>query len=178
MTEEWRDIPGYEGKYQASTLGRIRSLDRRVRTVAHGTEATRPIKGRVLRPWRVGNSGHVGVDLGCEARAVPVHKLVALTFIGPRPEGMEICHNDGDPTNNAVSNLRYDTRSENVRDILRTGGRFGKLNLKDVDKIRELQEEGAKRSEIAKLFGISVRAVSSIKAGETYAWYKTKKVSE
>lgn len=178
MTEEWKDIPGYEGKYQASTLGRIRSLDRRVRVVAHGKETTRLMRGRVLRPWRVGSCGHVGVDLGCEARAVPVHKLVALTFIGPRQEGMDVCHNDGNPTNNAVSNLRYDTRSENNKDILRTGGRLGKLNLKEVDKIRELQEEGAKRSEIAKRFGISVRAVSRIKSGESYAWYETKKASE
>lgn len=172
MTEEWKDIPGYEGRYQASTLGRIRSLDRRVRVVAHGTEATRLIKGRVLRPGVFEKSGHVSVVLGHGANGSPVHQLVALTFIGPRPEGMDICHNDGNPKNNAVSNLRYDTRSENNKDVLRQGKRWRKLNLADVDKIREMLAQGMRGREIAKIYGVSDQIICAIKKGRTFGWYK------
>ena len=90
MGEKWRDIPGYEGKYQASTKGRVRSLTRRVRVVAHGTEATRVTRGRVLRPGRYCKSGHLSVVLGHGASGSPVHRLVALTFLGPPPEEFSV----------------------------------------------------------------------------------------
>lgn len=175
MTEEWKDIPGYEGKYQASTQGRIRSLDRRVRVVAHGTEATRLMKGRVLRPGEYCKSGHVSVVLGHGANGSPVHSLVALTFLGPKPEGTEVCHNDGNPKNNAVINLRYDTRSENNKDVLRQGERWRKLSLADVDNIREMLRSGKTGAEIAKAVGISQTQISKIKLGRSFGWYKGKK---
>lgn len=172
MTEEWKDIPGYEGKYQASTAGRIRSIDRRVRVVVHGKEATRLMRGRVLRPGVCGKSGHVSVVLGHGANGSPVHMLVAVTFIGPRPEGMDVCHNDGNPKNNTVTNLRYDTRSENNKDVLRQGKRWRKLSLADVDNIREMLAEGKTGAEIAKTVGLSQTQVSRIKLGRTFGWYK------
>ena len=49
------------------------------------------------------------------------HRLVALAWIGPQPEGMEVCHDDGDPTNNHVSNLRWDTHQANASDMVRHG---------------------------------------------------------
>lgn len=52
---------------------------------------------------------------------VTVHGLVAEVFIGPRPEGLDVCHNDGDKSNNRASNLRYDTHSENQKDEVRAG---------------------------------------------------------
>ena len=183
ITEEWRDIPGYEGKYQASTLGRIRSLDRRARIVTHGAETTRLVRGRVLHPECTNKLWHVYIRLGIgnggmKSKTWFVHQLVALTFIGPRPDNMEVCHNDGNAANNALSNLRYDTRTENVRDILRTGGKIGKLRLDEVDEIRKLFENGATRSEVADQFGITKGAATKIKCRRTFGWYETKKVSE
>lgn len=76
----------------------------------------------VLKPTP-NNSGHMYVALWHNRRKtrVYVHQLVAEEFIGPRPDGMKVCHNDGDHGNNAVSNLRYDTQAENIRDQVRHG---------------------------------------------------------
>jgi len=109
-SEEWRPIPGWEGLYEASSLGRVRSLDR---IDAKGARR----KGRVLRPGRAGYgyefyclslNGAYSYHLG--------HALIALAFLGPRPDGMQIAHGDGSKTNNAVQNLRYATPTENQLD--------------------------------------------------------------
>ena len=171
--EVWKDIPGYEGRYQASNEGRIRSVDRYVRVVPHGVEAKRLIKGQILKPGRYCKSGHVSVVLGHNANGSPVHQLVALTFIGPCPDGMEVCHNDGDPTNNAVSNLRYDTRTENIKDVYRQGGRWRKLSAGDVMEIRAQLETGARGADIAKARGLSQSLISAIKTGRYYSWLST-----
>lgn len=170
--EVWKDIPGYEGRYQASTAGRIRSLDRYVRLVAHGKETKRLAKGQVLRPAPYEKGGHLSVVLGHNAHGSPVHRLIALTFIGPCPAGCEVCHNDGNPKNNAVDNLRYDTRSNNIKDAYMMNGVRGKLTVDEVRAIRDMLEEGRKGTEIARLMGVSVHAVSHIKTGRTYAWLK------
>lgn len=172
MQEIWKDIPGYEGRYQASTEGRIRSVTHRVRLVVRGKETTRLMQGRVLRPGRYSKSGHVSVVLGHGAGGSPVHQLVALTFLGPAPNDCEVCHNDGDPANNALSNLRYDTRSENIKDVLRQGGRWRKLTREDVQEIREMLKNGYKGKEIADCFSISQNCVSAIKTGRTFGWLR------
>lgn len=169
MAEIWKDIPGYEGRYQASTEGRIRSVDHRVRLVAHGKETTRLSPGRVLRPGGR-KDGHLSVMLGHKAHGSQVHQLVMLTFVGPAPEGCEVCHNDGNPANNALENLRYDTRSENIKDVLRQGGRLRKLSAEDVREIRRLFGEGWTGAAIARLFCMSQAQISKIKLGRAYAW--------
>ena len=169
MAEIWKDIPGYEGLYQASTEGRIRSVDHRVRLVAHGKETTRLSPGRVLRPGGR-KDGHLSVMLGHNAHGSQVHQLVMLTFVGPAPEGCEVCHNDGNPANNALENLRYDTRSENIKDVVRQGGRWRKLNAEDVREIREMLGRGYTGAEIARAFCISQAQISKIKLRRCFAW--------
>ena len=119
MVEQWRDIPGYEGRYQVSDLGRVRSLDHRVRLVVKGVETTRLSPGRILKPGPA-RSGHLTVALG-RGNSKQVHALVLLAFVGPYPEGMEVLHGDDDPTNNRLNNLRYGTRSENLRQCVAHG---------------------------------------------------------
>ena len=164
QTEIWKDIPGFEGRYQASTLGRIRSVDHRVRLVAHGTETTRLCKGRVLRPGRM-SDGHLSVVLGREYGSIPVHTAVALAFLGPRPDGMDVCHNDGNPENNHLGNLRYDSRTDNILDVYRIGKRWRKLDLEDLREIDGLLKAGYTGRSIARQFGISEACVSKIKLG-------------
>lgn len=168
--EEWRDIPGYEGKYQASSEGRIRSLDRYVRVTPHGIEAKRKIKGRILRPGRFCKNGHVSVVLGHGSAGSPVHQLVALTFLGPKPEGTEVCHKDGNPLNNRVDNLRYDTRTQNILDVYRQGRAWRKLTIEDVRKIRKMLSDGLSGVEISKRCGVSQDCVSKIKNRRTFSW--------
>ena len=168
--EFWRDIPGFEGKYQASTYGRIRSKDRRVRVVASGTETTRLSPGKILKPGKQKKSGHLTVVLGRKYGSMPVHTAVALTFLGARPEGMDVCHIDGNPENNCIENLRYDTRTENILDVYRIGGRWRKLNLNDMSEIIRLLDSGAyTQHAIANMFSVSDATISRIKLGGSKA---------
>lgn len=119
--EEWRPIGGFEGYYEVSDHGRVRSLDR-VLTYPDGH--LHRLKGRVLSPAPLPLSGHLHLNLKTQHKRrapVAVHALVLETFVGPRPPGLESLHWDGDPTNNKVTNLRWGTRSENMQDMVRHG---------------------------------------------------------
>ena len=113
--ERWLPVPGFEGIYEVSDRGRVRSLDRMV----GGQYNKRPYlcRGQLLTPV-AGRKGRLFVGLKHNSRLEqwPIHQLVATVFIGPRPVGAECCHGDGDHLNNHVENLRWDTRSSNERD--------------------------------------------------------------
>lgn len=111
--ERWKPIPGYEHKYQVSACGGVRSVDHYVRLVAHGKETQRLVPGKTLKPGR-STSGHLTVCLG-KGNTHGVHRLVASAFLGACPAGKEVLHLDGDPSNNRLENLRYGTRSENLK---------------------------------------------------------------
>jgi hypothetical protein len=106
MQEIWKPVPSYEGRYEVSNLGRVRSY---VRNSA----------GVFLKPGR-STHGYLTVSLG-RKNSRTLHSLVAETFIGTRPAGQEVLHKDGSRTNNCVENLRYGTRSENIRDAVKQG---------------------------------------------------------
>lgn len=107
--ERWRAVVGFEGRYEVSDLGRVRNS----RTDHVLSAAT-------------SRSGHQRVVLCRDGKGkdMYVHRLVLMAFVGPCPEGMEGCHNDGDATHNDVDNLRWDTRAENNRDAVRHGTHF------------------------------------------------------
>ena len=112
--ERWLPVDGYEGFYEVSSLGRVRSVPRRVSNGMRG--------GRILRT-ATGRHGHLHLGLSREnrVRTFTVHVLVARAFLGPRPAGMEIRHLDGDAGNNVPENLRYGTHGENEADKVRHG---------------------------------------------------------
>lgn len=116
QTESWRPIAGYEDAYEVSDLGRVRSVPRVVN--AGPPPGKRAIPAKVLTPT-LANNGYLQVTL--RRRALMIHSLVAEAFIGPRPDGLETCHNDGDSHNNRLSNLRYDTISSNRKDTVLHG---------------------------------------------------------
>ena len=116
--ETWKPIAGHEGAYEVSDLGRVRSLDRYVACGPRG--ATRLVKGRMMKPSIRETGGYLVLNLG-RGNLRHVAHLVAEAFIGPRPPGMDVCHFDCDPMNNAASNLRYDTRSGNMADTVGAG---------------------------------------------------------
>lgn len=107
--ETWKSV--MSGRYEVSDLGRVKSL------VAPGGQ-------KILKPTPHVRSGHgvlILTDQDGGRRGTYVHKVVIEAFVGPCPEGMEVLHDDGDPSNNALSNLRYGTRSENLLDAVRHG---------------------------------------------------------
>lgn len=176
MSEVWRDIPGYEGLYQASTEGRIRSLTRQITQIGRwGTPFTRTVKGRILRPGRYCPSGHVSVVLGRGSNGSPVHQLVMLTFVSPAPEGQEVRHLNGDPTDNRLDNLAYGSRTENILDVYRIGKRWRKLTSEQAAEIKTALENGAKGSELAQKFQLSQASISNIKLGVNYWWIESER---
>lgn len=112
--EEWRSVVGCEGEYEVSNRGRVRSLDRVVET----SRGPRKYRGRMLKCSTARTPDYPVVNLrrGISER---VHNLVLEAFVGPRPDGYVACHDDGDPYNNHLSNLRWDTYSSNNRDLVR-----------------------------------------------------------
>ena len=176
MVEQWRPISGYIGKYEVSDQGRVRSLERVCST---GNGGTRPVPGRI-RALTPNSRGYLGVIL-CDGEAgkkrFEVHTLVAKAFIGPRPKGMEVCHNDGNPSNNTRKNLRYDTHSKNSMDRVNhgttnRGERHGmnKLTEEEVHSIRALLDRGMSQTSISRRFGITQSAVSNINTSKTWGW--------
>lgn len=115
--EEWRLVVGYEGLYEVSDQGRVRSLDR---DSTRGDGVKRRLTGRMMKAYRSpGNYDRVSLFDGLGRRHWKrVHTLVLEAFIGPRPDGAVACHNDGDHTNNRVDNLRWDTYSANNVDLV------------------------------------------------------------
>ena len=123
VEEIWKDIPGYEGYYQASNLGRIKSLDRQFVNTYGGL---RFYHGRILRQSNLlGNYQKVTLKKNRHgSKQWQVHRLIAITFI-PNPENKpEINHINRQPNDNKIENLEWCTRSENVKHFYRTGGYF------------------------------------------------------
>lgn len=144
-----------------------------------GTVWTRRVLGShgCLGPWRIVHqsvlprTGYLQVRIHTDSgsRRLYVHRLVLEVFVGPCPPDCECCHNDGDPTNNFVSNLRWDTRAENLADRLRhgkipkgQGHRLAKLSESDVREIFRLARQGKTLDQIAAAFGVSFQNVSRI----------------
>lgn len=114
----WVDVHGYEGLYQVSDKGSVRSLDR-VDCRGH------KICGRELVP-EMRHTGHLRVTLSKDGlvQRLWVHRLVLEAFVAPRPDEQEGCHNDGNPLNNNVSNLRWGTKKSNAKDRVLHGNDF------------------------------------------------------
>ena len=170
--EIWRDIPGYEGSYQASNLGRVRSLPRFIPVYdsVRGISYARPCPGMILRQSVCDKAGHVSVHLGKKCRGIPVHQLVMLTFQGYPPAGTEAMHLNGIPTDNRLENLRYGTHSENMIDMYRSGKGHQKLTQEEVRQIRFGLTCGLTTKELAAAYGVSDSIIRRIRRGRRYAW--------
>ncbi|MCL2874700.1 MAG: NUMOD4 motif-containing HNH endonuclease [Betaproteobacteria bacterium] len=169
--EEWRDVPGYERLYQVSNQGRVRVLDRHIR---YPSGKTRFKPGHELKPQAIGKLGHLKIVLykNSNSKSRLVHHLVLEAFVGARPDGMECCHGDGNPINNKVENLRWDTSAANNADktlhgTQNTGSKHGLAKLDEfrVAEIKKRLDAGESQRSIAVYFGIHQVNVSKINRG-------------
>jgi hypothetical protein len=119
--EQWKDIPGYEGVYQASTHGAIRTVEGK--TTSNRRYKTRRWKSRILKGR--GDNPRTGkrVSLWKDGKHKDwlVARLVALTFLGYPPEGFTVNHKDGNRLNNTVENLEWLSNGDNIRHGFETG---------------------------------------------------------
>jgi hypothetical protein len=119
MADRWLPVVGYEGRYEVSDDGRIRSIDR-----ITGVKRKLRFKGRELRTFSHPKTGHLSVGLRTgdgQTKKVRVQRAVLIAFVGEPPAGHECCHRNGIPTDNRVENLYWGTRSDNMQDMLRHG---------------------------------------------------------
>lgn len=172
MEEIWKDIPGYEGKYQASNMGRIKSLSRMIQGRNQFGHFEWKCAEKVLSPGRHDQYGHVSVVLNAPRKSYMVHQLVMLAFVGDVPEGMCILHTNGNAADNRLTNLRYDTQSENVLDVFRQGKAWKTLIVEDIEQIRFGLSCGFSCTELGRMYGVGHQAISKIKNGERYQWLK------
>lgn len=169
-SEEWREVPGWSGLYEVSNFGGVRSI-KRYRWTTFGL---RPCGGKVLKVFQA-STGYSAVNFTSPAGArvqMLVHSLVLSAFVGPRPEGMEACHNDGNRLNPALDNLRWDTRKNNHKDKHKHGtAQVGERS--NGSKLRNFEAALIKSGAIAieeavKRFGISKGTAMDIFRGRTW----------
>ncbi len=167
---EWRDVIGYERFYRISEFGE---------TMRVGSKMGAKV-GRILSTHFTKN-GYKLVDLygeGGARKKFLVHRLVAAAWIGPRPDGLDVNHKDGNKENNHYGNLEYMTRSDNMLHASRNGlvnyatGENAPTAVMTWGRVREMRrlyvpgKVGYKR--LAKQFGISIGAAHCIVKGRTW----------
>lgn len=168
INEEWESVVGWEGFYEVSNYGRIKSLSR----IAKGSwkHKNRVLKERIMKQQTNG-LGRPTVDLsdGERSKTLQVPLLVAKAFI-PNPDNKpQLNHIDGNPANNHISNLEWVTRSENMKHAWENGLRqhyTTKLSDNDIKKMRIYREFGCPVIFIADIFNCSQTYVSNIVNGK------------
>lgn len=179
--EIWKPIPGYEGLYEASSLGRIRSLGR---TISHHrrkpdgstVEIRFDVKPRILRSDP--NKGYLNAKIynaHGERFNTGVHRLVCLTFHGPCPDGHQAAHLNGDRKDNRAKNLTWATPTENARHRAWHGTtiqgiriKTSKLTEEHVLAARILFAAGWSPARAGALFGVSNATMDRVKNGLTW----------
>lgn len=165
--EEWRQVANFEGFYEVSDRGRVRSLPR-VRTHFDGSTSVAP--GRLMRTLQKGSKYHqVTLTKGGKATRYNLHVLVAATFLGPNPWKLQVRHLDGNGHNCNIKNLRYGTPKQNGEDRVRhgtspRGERHGcaKLTSAQVNKIRALRKKGETIAKLSFIFDVHPNTIGGI----------------
>lgn len=162
MSERWEPIIGYEGLYEVSDMGRVRSLDR---VSTNGSQRA----GRALTPTGAEHL-HVTLSLGGKKVQPLVHRLVLESFVGPCPAGKIGLHWDDNPKNNKLSNLRWGTYASNMSDSYRNGIRppAGALDEPSVSDIRARASRGETQTSIAQDHGVHQSTISLIAGRRTW----------
>jgi hypothetical protein len=174
--EEWRPIAGYEGFYEVSSLGRIRSLDRKTVYLKHG----RKRKGHVLKLGTARNGRKkIMLQKNRVIGEYQVHRLVAAAFC-ERPEGCDVVnHINNNPLDNRAANLEWTTPSGNQQHAAKHGRLCGTANPRMAKKLNPdiarmiaedyLIKKIGTQSTVAKKYGVAQSCVFTIVSGKTWS---------
>jgi len=170
--ETWRNVRGYEGYYEVSSDGRVRSLCRLSRTKGG---CFRFVSGKILSPYK-DRYGYLMVSLFVHGKRKIhlVHRLVGLSFLKNMDNKPQINHIDGDKSNNCVSNLEWSTAKENIQHALKCGlsnNNSGpkKLTKEKVDTIRSMYKSGKYyQKDLAKIFNVVPSNINQIVNRKTW----------
>lgn len=170
-TEEWRVIKGYEGYYEVSNLGRIRSLSRVIAN--HGVNKNFITKERILRLGYLG-VGYPSVLLSVDGvrHNKVVHRIVAIAFLENPNNYPMINHKDGDKANNNLENLEWCNAKQNAEHARKTGlipwgERHTQSKLSNLEQLAIFHQKGKRKAKrLARLFGVSQGLIYLIWRGE------------
>lgn len=170
--EAWKQIPGYEGKYEVSDLGNVRSTYREQEFDGRWGKVKMRFQAKTLKISRT-PAGYCYLSLSKDSvqQKHLLHRLVMLAFVGPSE--LQVNHKDGQKENNALENLEYATSSENLKHCIHVLGKKrgegaggAKLTTEDVLKIRE---DNRMLREIAADYGVTLQAIHLVKARKNWA---------
>lgn len=172
--ETWRPVPGFEGLYEVSDLGRVRSMARMVRTK---DGRSLPVGGRILR-LHPNRKGYPNIALYRAGRGYQreVHRLVCRVFHGEPPAGHQAAHEDGVRSNCRADNLSWKTISANSNDRRRHGTMLSgeaapraKLTAEQARDICREANAGGSPTAIARRYAVNETAVRKIRDGRLWA---------
>lgn len=175
MIEEWRPAVGFEGYYEVSDQGRIRSLDRTVEVRGRWGLERRTYAGKILRQHKAGTARYLGVCLCAQSKLTThlVHDVVLRAFVGPPAADEEARHLNCENYDNRAENLAWGSRHLNREDSRRhgklaLGERIAQHKLTAAD-VLAVRAAAGRHDDIANKFGVSRTQVSRIKRGENWA---------
>ena len=162
--EQWKEVPGYNGRYWVSDVGRIKSF-------ATGKE-------RMLNP-RPADDSYLKVTFTVhnKQKTFLLHRIVLSAFAGPCPEGYEGNHKDGNHLNNTVDNLEWISPLENARHAWKNGFMnpprgenhgMAKLSESQALEIKQLLKQGVPHRKLAKMFNVHKSCITHISIGTTW----------
>lgn len=176
--ERWLPVPGYEGHYEVSDRGRVRTLARVIsRRMGDGSVQDQLRPEKILAQVTYGGRWYPRVTLTVnhKKKTVSVHTLILTAFVGPAPVGMQCRHLDGDLTNTRLSNLTWGTPKENTADKFRHGTvlrgekvRQASLTADEVRIIRRRHAAGELQYRMAREYGVSKATVCRVIKGKCW----------
>lgn len=180
-TEVWKPIPGFEGYYEASTLGIIRSVDRIVQVKTMYATYPRFLKGKVVKQTFDGKGCYLQAMLSKDGihKKYLTHRLVAQTFIANPMNLPEVNHKDEDKTNNSVSNLEWCDHVYNNNygsKLHKTRGENNPQNKFTAETVREIRRLYIPGDSVygsmglSKMFGISPSHTTAILKRRRWGW--------
>lgn len=176
MKEEvWKPIPGYEGLYEISNLGKVKSVPHVRTVIRHGKAIQQEWSGRIMTTG-ASTGRYPKVNLSREGKVTThqIHALVAKAFIGEKSPELQVCHGDGNSKNPSLDNLRYDTPVGNCADRVKHGTApigeahpRAKLTEEKVRSIRKDLETMAQK-DVAEKYGIPTATIGGISQRRTW----------
>lgn len=152
-------VRGYNGLYEVSNFGNVRSNDR----VSFNGRTNFIKKGRLLKKSKSVDGYEVlNLCINGNQKLHTVHSLVAKSFIGDVPSGFTVNHKDGDKANNHLSNLEIVSYAENNIHALDHGLRSRKIQASDVPQIKSLFDSGNTKTEIAKRYNVNIKTIDNV----------------
>lgn len=177
-SEIWKDIKGYEGLYQVSNLGRVKSVERIIKYNGIGKGSGTRLYPSVILRQCLNTVGYYQVSLSINnnRKRFMVHRLVAQAFCNSSVDKYCVNHIDGNYLNNIADNLEWVSNIENTRHAIVIGlnniygedSHLSKFTNHQADIIRRIKAKGISTKDLSNLLGVNKSCINRIYNGETY----------